>query len=234
MSKYAIVKWRTGPFQRKTDPATISTTDAANPKANATKGTPIAILKWEQYVKKINSFASAKWLLKPYMMWINRRDEKCETLTVSGNFVEIIGENASHWLLRSQFNDLDTDLLSPENNNWFDEPTLYFKAQSVGLFGAIYNVGNALDVFVPFIKARKYPYTWIRKSKVELFPSLPYTLDDGRVIYEYVLEGASVKGGLNTGELIYLRKATMPGEQNHPTSWKLATHGVKPPAVSAL
>ena len=232
MSKYAIIKWRTGPFQRKTDPATISTTDAANPKANATKGTPIAILKWEQYVKQINSAASAKWLLKPFMMWINRRDEKCETLTCSGNFVEIIGENASHYQLRAQFNDFDTDLLTPEINNWFNEPTIYFKAQAVGLFGVIYNVGSALDVFVPFLKARKYPYAWIKKTKVELFPSLPYTLADGRVIYGYSLQGASILGVLNTGELIFLRLATKPGEQIHPTSWSLATHGVKPPAVT--
>lgn len=233
MPRYAIVKWTSGPFQRKTDPATVSTTSDANPKPRARKGTPIPILKWVPYAKKINSVAAARWLLKPNMMWPNRPDNKCEQITVSGNFLDIIGENASHFQVRSQFNDLDTDLLDPEINNWFNEPTQYFKAQAIGLFGKIFNVGNALDVFVPFIKARKYPYTWIEKKRVELFPSLPYTLDDGRVIYGYFLKGASVEGILNTGEMIYLRKATMPGEQIHPTSWKLATHGVKPPAVTA-
>ena len=229
---YAIVKWKWGALlQRATDPATIQINDSPNPKPNALKGTPIPILKWEQYVRKINSIKSANWLLLPQTMWINRGDKKCEPITCSGNFVEIIGSNATHYLLASQFNDANTAKFAPAVNNWYEQPTLYFKATARGLWSGVFNVGKALDVYVPFLKARKHPYSWIKKSQVELFPTLPYTLADGRVIVRYELKGASVIGFFADGEYIYLRQATKPGECIHPTSWKLQTEGVKAPPL---
>lgn len=229
---YAIVKWKWGSLlQRTTDPATVQINDSPNPKPNATKGTPIPILQWKQYVRRINSVKSAAWLLKPDVMWINRLDEKCEPITCSGNFVQIIGSNATHYRLDSMYNDMNTATLDPQFNNWFEQPTLYFKATARGLWSGIFNVGKALDVFVPFLKARKHPYSWIRKSQVEVFPSLPFTLSDGRVVVRYELKGASVIGFFADGEYTYLRQATKPGECIHPTSWYLNTEGVKPPAV---
>lgn len=225
--RYGIVKWRWGQvLQRASDPATVQLTDSPNPKPNATKGTPIPLLAWKNLVRKFNTAKAAGWLLIPQTMWVNREDEKCEPITCSGNFIEIIGENSRWYRIPAQLNTAKT-----HKGDWFHNPTMYFKATARKLWTGIYNVGKGLDVYVPHLVSSKAPYAWIKKSDVELLPSLPFTLEDDTVIVDYVLEGASVIGVTSTGIRIYLRKATKPGECIQETSWKLATPGVIPPAV---
>lgn len=226
--RYGIVKWRWGiKVSRASDPATIQLNDSPNPKPNASKGSPIPLLLWEKLVAKFNSKQAVGWLLQPQMMWVNREDKKCEPITCSGNFIEIIGENARWYRIGGTF--LNT--AKTVNGTWFDSPTRFFKATARKLWAGIYNVGKGLDVYVPYLVSSKAPYAWIKKSDVELFPSLPYTLEDGMVIVDYILEGASVIGVTDSGIRIYLRLATRTGECIQDTSWKLATPGVIPPAV---
>ena len=116
--RFASVYLPLSATHRRTDPATVALTDANPPKSNSSKGTPIKILKWKEYVKRINIPAAWTWLLKPWMMWINRTDERAEQIVCSCNFVKIIGENATHYEIETLYNDVDTAALDPSNLNW--------------------------------------------------------------------------------------------------------------------
>ena len=232
--RFAIIKWPWGlPISRKWEVAVSNYSDVPNPRPNESKGNPIPINDWKYYVSVINSAKSAAWILKPQTLWINRFDEKCEPLGGCGNFVNIIGENATHWQIETLLNDRNTHTINPLTYNFQQMPWLFHKAQARGLWSGIINVGANLDAYFPILSAFNRPYAWLKKSTLELFPSLPYTLNDGRVVEKYELEGSNVYGRLRSGELIYLLKAPpaggKPDQRTFPTSWKIQTLGVITP-----
>jgi hypothetical protein len=76
---------------------------------------------------------------------------------------------------------------------------------------------------------RKTKSIWMHSSQLELFPDLPFILNDGTVITSYTLQGADVIGQTQTGTFLYLRRVTKFGGTSEPYNWHLTTKSVIPP-----
>jgi hypothetical protein len=132
--------------------------------------------------------------------------------------------------------DFDFSLLDPEVSNWYNYPYLYSKCMMTDIItGQVMRVGSGIDAYFPNMLGydnalRRTPYKWVNIStEVELFPVLPFVLDNGKIVVKYVLQGASVIGEFEDGSRTWLLKARNGSEREFPTNWKLNTIGVLPP-----
>lgn len=205
------------------------------------KGHTIPVLPaMREYLKKIQSVQAYKWLMQPWMLWINRSyvgdgedatDKDAVPMAECigagyGNFVEIIGEittRAGKFYELRAFSHDDPMNYNPLIN-WYNRPTLFGKCTARRRAdGSILNVGDGFDVYFPNLK--REAHCWISAADVELFPPPPYG------VLNYAVQGASIFGW--TGwEYIPLRIAERPGQLEHPTDWKLQTGSVIPPATN--
>jgi hypothetical protein len=191
------------------------------------KGHTIPVMdNWRTFLPKIQSDAAYRWVVQPYMLWINRTDWMAESIGAGyGNFLEILHTTPDgQWHeIRALDYDMDTSALDPQVFNWRVRPTLFGKCTARRKDNTILNVGNGLDCYFPNMK--RTARLWIHSRDVELFPELPAG-------QSYVLRGASVyswDGATYTA----LRIADRPGQLEHPTEWRLQTGSVIPPVVSA-
>jgi len=154
-------------------------------------------------MRAIQSESAFNWMMKPHNWWINKdypetgvRDRVCECITAAGNYLRIIGENATH--LQIQFQRHDDNPIG----TWQTHPHLWHKASAHNQEYQMYRVGNGLDSFAPLIgKTRKL---WIAKIHAEEFRRVPFTIThDGRAVTVtgYELEGCSVYGVYDGGRV---------------------------------
>ena len=197
-------------------------------------------------MSQIQTAPALRWAIEPHVLWINDRykgDSAWPDVDPQGNApsdAEPISECiwypcnfiAYDYRVGDWFHLLAYDSLSPPTNaqtdNWFTKPYLWGKAQARTIEGTkIINVGSGLDVYLPMIK--KTAHTWMHFSQLEMFPELPFTLDDGNVIIRYELQGTDVIGQTQSGTFLYLRKVGKFTGTSEPFGWHLATRAVIPP-----
>jgi hypothetical protein len=210
-----------------------------NTPAKTTKGDPIRIFDgiWN-HIRAINSDRGYSYTRSVGAMWINLHYvegeiPRAECIHCGGNFVEIERWENGHALLKSYLN---TDTTIPDTDTWFNKPELHWKACAIDINGKVINVNNALDVYFPLVCATGSEL-WMYWDDLEEFAEIPPVglnvgiLETGMTatIYDYRLEGASVYGVTQYGE-IPLLLARVPGEYKFPTTWMLQqTIGVIPP-----
>jgi hypothetical protein len=245
--KFAIVR-----IPQNEDPAPFDWTvmaAAVNDQAEPTrmgKGSTIPCRAFFNHMSKIMTPAAYKWAVEPNVLWINERykgDSDWPEVDAQGNAPddrEPISECIYYPLNFIAYDKRDGDwfhLLSyinvypptdTETDNWIQKPWLWGKAQAISRDGEkIINVGEALDVYLPLIKHTTS--TWMHISQLELLPELPYLLQDGRSVVEYILSGANVIGVLRGGEEVYLRKVGKFTGLEEIYNWHLQTIAVIPP-----
>jgi hypothetical protein len=210
------------------------------------KGDKIFCRQWFDIMSQIMTAPALRWAIEPKTLWINDRykgDSAWPETDPQGNApsdAEPISEciyypcNFIAWDYRvgDWFHIVSYDSLSPPTNpftdNWLQKPWLWGKAQALSADGTkIINVGNSLDVFLPLI--RKTKSIWMHSSQLELFPELPFVLNDGQVIVSYTLQGADVIGQTQAGAFLYLRKCGKFTGTSEPYNWRLTTKSVIPP-----
>lgn len=193
------------------------------------KGHTIPVLpSMASYLSKIQTEQAYNWVVRPYMLWINRTDWMAECIGAGwGNFLQIIGEvttRAGTFYEIAAFYYNDKMQYNPAEMNWFNYPTLFGKCTAKRVTDhKIINVGAGLDCYFPNMK--RNPHLWVYAGDVELFPEYPAGVKG------YVLQGASVYGYTGSGnQLLPLRLARKPSELIEPTDWHLKTGSVIPPA----
>ena len=214
-------------------PDTVSIQDIAG---GLGKGTPIPIFDscW-RLIKASNSSAGYDYARSIGNMWINidyvtdGKTPRAEAITNGGNFVMFDKLTYTHGHIACFEYDENFDILDTNEYNWHKHPELFFKGCAIGITGIVRNLANGLDVYFPLIRVTD---RWINLNSVELFPVLPIFVTYNSqpvMIYDYILEGTSIKG-VTDKDVIYLLKSTRPGERIFPTSWRISTLGVIPPA----
>lgn len=243
---FAIVKMLPNPNQTFPNEVMAAAVNDQDVPVKFGKGATIPCRAWFDIMSMIMTAPALKWAIEPNMLWINERyygDSFWPDVDPQGNAPdarEPIAECLAYpcnfiawdYRLGDWFHLLSYDYLSPPTNpykdNWFMKPWLWHKAQARNIKDDhLSNVGAGLDVYLPIIK--KTAHTWMHLSQLELFPALPYTLDDGNVIIRYELQGADVIGHTRAGTFIYLRKVGKFTGTVEPYSWHLQQRGVIPP-----
>jgi hypothetical protein len=243
---FAIVKMLPNPNQTFAFEVMAAAVNDMDVPTKVMKGDKIFCRQWFGIMSQIQTAPALRWAIEPHVLWINDRykgdsawpdtdpqgnapsdaEPICESIYYPCNFV------AYDYRVGDWFHLVSYDSLSPPTNpftdNWQQKPWLWGKAQARNIEGTkIINVGSGLDVYLPLI--RKTPHSWMYITQLELFPDLPFVLDDGTVITSYTLQGADVIGQTQAGTFLYLRKATKFGGMSEPYNWKLNTKSVIPP-----
>jgi hypothetical protein len=80
------------------------------------------------------------------------------------------------------------------------------------------NIGSGIDCYTPFISNPNmwYGEMWIRTAYIEMWPALPFALNDGTSIVEYELYGHSTYGIRADKSDVLLRDAS-----GFKTNWKI-------------
>jgi hypothetical protein len=178
------------------------------------------------------------------LLWINtayNQDDPtvtahAEQVWGGGNFVLFDTLTTTHGRAVCFDWSLDFGIFDPARVNWKNYPWLFSKCAAINVStGDVNNVGDGIDAYFPNMRGydsgnKITPDKWINLQEAELFPVLPFVLSDGRVVTDYLPQGASVLGKVS-GNWIYLLRSTKPGERVFPTNWKIQTFGVIPPAV---
>ncbi len=175
--------------------------DTDNPR-RVQKGATIPVLDIVlAKMQAIQSEAAYNWMVTPHDWWINKdypetgvRDRVCECITAAGNYLHIIGENATHYQIQFQRHD-DNPV-----GTWETHPHLWHKASAHNQEYQMFRVGNGLDSFAPLVgKTQKL---WIAKIHAEEFRRCPFTIThEGQTVTvtSYVMSGCSVYGIYNGG-----------------------------------
>lgn len=243
---FAIVRMLPNPQQTYPYEVMAAAVGDMDVQTKIMKGDKIPCRQWFNHMSQIMTAPALRWAIEPHVLWINDRyrgDSDWPETDPQGNApsdAEPIAECiyypcnfiAYDYRVGDWFHLVSYDSLSPPTNaqtdNWFMKPWLWGKAQARNIEGTkIINVGAGLDVYLPLIK--KTPHTWMHLSQLELFPALPYTLEDGSVIINYVLQGADVIGQTQSGTFLYLRKVGKFTGTSEPLGWHLQQRGVIPP-----
>lgn len=87
------------------------------------------------------------------------------------------------------------------------------KFNAVTMTNRIIKLGNGYNCYTPFISKGDM---WIRSEYLELWPALPFTLDDGTQIVEYELYGHSYYGVRSDASRVLLRDPL-----GFKTNWKI-------------
>jgi hypothetical protein len=210
------------------------------------KGSKIPCRDFFGIVSRIQTPEAFKWAVEPHVLWINDRyyqdsawpdfdpqgnapsdgEPIAECIYYPCNFVAYDYKLGDWYHLLSYINTQPpTD---SSTNNWVQKPWLWGKAQAISKDGTrITNVGAGLDAYLPLIK--RTTNTWMHSSQLETLPELPYLLQDGSIVVEYILMGANVKGVLEDGSQILLRKVGKSTGLEEPYNWHLTTRPVIPP-----
>lgn len=242
VARYGIIRLPVVTSTERTfDPATGAAMD--HPLGTNKGHTMIIPLAWYNYLKLIQSPAAHNWIFTPNSMMTNlphwldgvtggteaTDPIRFECLILPCNFFEMVSETDTHVQIGARTTQSATArALNPEINNWHNEPHLFWKAQMRNVAGDLRNVGNALDAYTAVMK--QLPELWVHKKDVEMFPALPFEIVHDLVsvtVTSYRLEGASVYGRTNAGE-IPLRLVRRPGEWIQNPNWKLTTKPVVP------
>jgi hypothetical protein len=210
------------------------------------KGDKILCRQWFSHMSQIMTAPAFLWATRPNFLWINDRyyqdadwpeadrigrppsdrEPISECIYYPCNFIAY-DYRVGDWLHLVSYDSLSPPT-NPFTDNWLQKPWLWGKAQALSADGLkISNVGAGLDVYLPLI--RKTQSLWMHATQLEIFPDLPFILDDGTVITSYTLQGADVIGQTQTGTFLYLRKVTKFGGMSEPYNWHLAQRGVIPP-----
>lgn len=228
---------------------------------------PIDSDKWH-FIEAINNAKGYEYARSIGKMWINSAYDKdipyseahAESIEDSGNFVSWEEENNGHLNIRA-FDQQEKmmQLFDPAVINWHTRPYLFIKATATNFTRQLFNVGKAIDCYLPLIRRTDGGGTgelWLPERKVERFPTLPYmvtvTVTNGLriranystdsaqigsyvykqdiVILAYRLIGASVWGMTDKG-WVCLLLADFPGQRLFTTSWVLKSQGVVPASI---
>jgi len=197
-----------------------------NEQLRTGKGTRIMIYSAvHSYMQKpeVNPDTTAwRRLLIPSAGWINVAPDEgknytCEPIDFAGNDILITGMSNDGRFARVHALD------NREGNSWADTfftpngRLLVHKFTS----GSYRKLAGGVDAFFPFMKA--YPDYWIETRLIEFFPSLPFTLDDGRIIENYELLG-DLTYGLTKNEKVLLYSPST----KYTTNWGMVNHPVPP------
>lgn len=243
---FAIVKMLPNPNQTFPNEVMAAAVNDQDVPIRLMKGDKIPCRQWFDIMSQIQTPAALRWATNPHLLWINDRykgdidypdvdpqgnqpseaEPIAECIYYPCNFVAY-DYRVGDWFHLVSYDSLNPPV-NPYTDNWFMKPWLWGKAQARNIEGTkIINVGVGLDVFLPLL--RRYNHVWMHLTQLELFPALPYTLDDGNVIIRYELQGADVIGHTRAGTFIYLRKVGKFAGTVEPYSWHLQQRGVIPP-----
>jgi len=206
--------------------------DTDNPR-RVQKGATIPVLDIVlAKMRAVQIEAAFNWMVKPHNWWINKdypetgvRDRVCECITAAGNYLHIIGENATHYQIQFQRHD------DNPTGTWQTHPHLWHKASAHNMDYQMFRVGNGLDSFAPLIgKTQKL---WIAKVHAEEFRRCPFTVThNGQsvTVTSYELEGCSVYGVYDGGRVpLLLRRHE--GENSFHPEWHFNSLTVIPTKV---
>ena len=194
---------------------------------------------WWRYFEKVLDQRNMKfaksvgwmWINKPYN-WSDGEPARADSINCGGNFFAYTDRTPTHLRQVTYSNQMDTNLLDPQIDNWMFDPALWFKGVAIDRDGRLYNIGGGDDYYLPNLRNGSVTGVcrWVPAEFAELFPELPIIITGVGTVVRYKLLGASVIGILQNGEEVWLRKATKPGEliQAHP-EWQLQEYGVIPP-----
>jgi hypothetical protein len=183
-------------------------------------------------MRAIQSESAFNWMMKPHNWWINKdypetgvRDRVCECITAAGNYLHIIGENATHYQIQFQRHD-DNPV-----GTWETHPHLWHKASAHNQQYQMFRVGNGLDGFAPLIG--KTAKLWIAKIHAEEFRRCPFTIThEGQAVTvtSYELEGCSVYG-VHEGGRVPLLLRRHEGENVFHPEWNFNSLTVIPTKI---
>jgi hypothetical protein len=243
---FAIVRMLPNPNQTFPFEVMAAAVNDMDVPTKVMKGDKILCRQWFSHMSQIMTAPAFLWATRPNFLWINDRyyqdadwpeadrigrppsdrEPISECLAFPCNFI------AWDYKYNDWFHLVAYDSMLPPTNpytdSWFTKPYLWHKAQARNIEGTkIINVGNSLDVFLPIIKKTKS--TWMHLNQLEIFPELPFILNDGTVITSYTLQGADVIGQTQAGTFLYLRKCGKFTGTSEPYNWHLTTKSVIPP-----
>lgn len=144
----------------------------------------------------------------PATGWINSKTETplvdpfsptSERLSWSANHVIVVEE-------RGLFSRVYAENAYTSHHNTFFTPDgrlVSHKFNAIHKDGHMIKFGSGIDLYTPFTTDGDM---WCETRGLEFWPALPYTLSDGRVFSEYVLEGYSIYGVMDDKSRILLRE----------------------------
>jgi hypothetical protein len=246
---FAIVRMLPNPNQTYANEVMAAAVNDQDIPTRLMKGDKIPCRQWFNFMSMIMTAPALRWALEPHVLFINDRykgdsawpetdpqgnapsdaEPICESIFYPCNFV------AWDYKIGEWYHLLAYDYMSPPTNaqtdNWFTKPYLWGKAQARNIVDDhLSNPGNSLDVYLPLL--RQYRHVWMHATQLEIFPALPFILNDGQVVVSYQVQGADVIGQTQAGTFLYLRKCgKFTGTSEPYSNWHLAQRGVIPPTV---
>jgi hypothetical protein len=191
------------------------------------KGARIPLTKeMEKYVERLNAHDKnpRRIIDVPEAGWINIHitppdPMSIECLTWSANHVVVKEtrmfsgvEYASVHALNCYESNLD--------GTFFDKDMrlVIHKFNAFTMQKTMINIGSGIDCYTPFISNPNmwYGEMWIRTAYIEMWPALPFALNDGTSIVEYELYGHSTYGIRADKSAVLLRDAS-----GFKTNWKI-------------
>lgn len=163
----------------------------------------------------VNNHANGTRLLERIMIpsagWINADGvtNKTQRLTWSCNHVIVLETRGEYSRIYAP------DYRLPHVGNFFtqDGRLIYHKFNAIKFDGTLLKLGGGFDCYTPLISDGEM---WKRTDSLEMWPELPYTLDTGQVITEYILRGFDIYGIAEDGANVLLRH-----NGGFTTSWKI-------------
>ncbi len=202
----------------KAYPATVT----FSPVLTEQKGDTIPLTKeMEDYVTRINGERTKDVILTPGSGWVNvpTAPGTIEMLSWAANHVvvkEIKTKDGVEYANVHAISCYETDLIG----DFFDKDMrlVLHKFNAAMENQIMINIGNDRDCYTPFISNPKINNgdMWIPVKYLELWPKLPFTLDDGTEVIEYELFGHKVYGLRADGKSVLLRD-----RKGFKTSWKI-------------
>lgn len=195
-----------------------------NQVKRADKGSRVKISTLVQkYMEQVSVNPDARgWrtLLDPKTGWLNKITDPltAEPLSFAGNDVLVIGQNGKY--SKVSFIPHDTHAV----NATFFSPNgrLYIHKATAGHYTKI---GAGVDAYLPFVNQLGQEY-WTLTERLEFFPALPFKLNTGKIVTEYLLLGDLTYGLTASSEVILLYS---PSGQ-YQTNWKMTNRPVPPGA----
>ena len=171
----------------------------------------------EKYVGRLNSHdKNPRRIIEiPQAGWINIHITPPEPMSI-----ECITWAANHVVVKETrmfsgieyanvhaLNCYETDL----DGTFFDKDMrlIIHKFNAYTMQKRLLNIGNGVDCYTPFISNPEMWYgdMWVRSAYIEMWPALPFTLNDGTSIVEYELYGHSTYGIRADKTAVLLRDA---------------------------